>query len=64
MKFAPLRLTAKLATAPATTLEGAISSITGELVTAIVAEADFVGSALLVAITEIAFGDGPVTGAE
>ena len=64
MKFAPRRLTAKLAATPATTLDGAISSIAGELITATFAEADFVGSALLAAITEIAFGDGPATGAE
>jgi len=38
--------------------------MTGELVSAIVADADFVGSALLVAITEIAFGDGAIAGAE
>jgi hypothetical protein len=51
-------------TAPASALEGRISSIVGPLVRAIVAKADFVGSASLVAVTEIAFGDGAIVGAE
>lgn len=45
------------------TLEGSSASITGPLVSATVAEADFVGSAWLVAITEMAFGDGAAVGA-
>lgn len=45
------------------TLEGRIVSITGPLVRATVAAADFVGSAWLVAITEIAFGEGAAPGA-
>ena len=40
----------KLSTAPASTLEGRIFSMAGPLVSAIDAEADFVGSAWLVAI--------------
>lgn len=51
-------------TAPASTLEGRIASIVGPLVRAIVAKADFVGSASLVAVTEIALGDGAIVGAE
>jgi hypothetical protein len=46
------------------TLEGRILSITGPLVTAIVAAADFVGSTELVAITEIALGEGATDGTE
>jgi hypothetical protein len=39
-------------------------SIIGPFVSAIVAEADFVASATLVAVTEIALGDGAAVGAE
>jgi hypothetical protein len=49
---------------PAITLEGRILSITGPFVIATVAEADFVGSATLVAVTEIALGEGAAVGAE
>jgi hypothetical protein len=45
-------------------LEGSSASIAGPLVSATVAVADFVGSAWLVAITEIAFGEGATVGAE
>ena len=41
-----------------------MTSITGPLVSATVAAADFVGSARLVAITEIALGEGAADGAE
>ena len=54
----------KLSTAPAITLDGRITSIAGPLVMATVAVADFVPSARLVAITEMAFGEGATVGAE
>jgi hypothetical protein len=63
-KFPPWTDSGKLSTEPAITLEGRICSITRPLVIDTVAEADFVGSAELVAITEIAFGDGAPDGAE
>lgn len=63
-KLAPWTDSGKLSTAPAMTLDGRITSIVGPLVMAIVAEADFDGSAALVATTEIAFGDGAAAGAE
>lgn len=62
-KFAPRSASGKLCTAPAMALEGSSNSITGPLVSATVAEADFVGSAWLVAITEMAFGEGAAVGA-
>jgi len=63
-KCVPWTDSGKLSTAPAIALDGRISSIVGPLVTATVAEADFVGSAELVATTEIALGDGATLGAE
>jgi hypothetical protein len=53
-----------VANAPAMALEGRIFSITGPLVSAMVDDADFVASAWLVAITEIALGEGAAVGAE
>jgi hypothetical protein len=50
-------------TTPAITLAGSSVSITGPLVSAMVAVADFVGSAWLVALSDIAFGDGAKFGA-
>jgi len=44
-------------------LDGRIASIAGPLEIEMVADADFVGSASLVAITEIAFGEGAALGA-
>jgi hypothetical protein len=63
-KCVPCTDSGKLSTAPAIALDGRITSIVGPLVTATLAEADFVGSAELVATTEIAFGDGATAGAE
>jgi hypothetical protein len=63
-KFTPCTTRGKPSTAPAITLEGRITSIAGPLVIAMAAEADFVGSAWLVAVTEMAFGDGGIVGAE
>ena len=63
-KFTPCTTSGKPSTAPAIALEGRITSITGPLVIAIAAEADSVASAWLVAITEIAFGEGADVGAE
>src|SRR5580658_6099018 len=62
-KFTPCTSNGKLSTAPAITLEGKITSITGPLVMATVALALFVESAALVATTEIALGEGAVAGA-
>ena len=62
-KFAPSTSKGKLSTAPAITLDGKITSIVGPLVTATVALALFVESATLVAVTEIALGDGAAVGA-
>jgi hypothetical protein len=44
-------------------LDGRITSIAGPLEMEIVADADFVGSASLVAIREIALGEGAALGA-
>jgi hypothetical protein len=63
-KFCPESASGNPSTAPAMTLDGRMTSITGSLVSAIVAAADFVGSARLVAITEIALGEGATGGAE
>jgi len=49
--------------APAIALEGKITSMVGPDVTAMVADAVFVLSATLVAMIEIAFGDGAIVGA-
>jgi hypothetical protein len=56
-------LSGKLITAPASTLDGKIASISGPEVTEIVPVADFVESAWLVATIEIAFGEGAAVGA-
>jgi hypothetical protein len=53
----------KLDATPAITDEGRICSIAGPLVMETLATPDLVGSATLVAITEIAFGDGATFGA-
>jgi hypothetical protein len=53
-----------LSTAPAMMLEGRIFSIIGPFVIAIIADANFVASAWLVAVTEIALGEGAAFGAE
>ena len=63
-KLVPCTASEKPSTAPAIALDGRSTSIVGPLRTATVAEADFVGSAALVATTEIAFGDGAAPGAE
>ena len=63
-KFAPCTSNGMLSTAPAIALDGRSMSIIGPLVSATVAEADFVASAWLVAVTEIAFGEGAAVGAE
>ena len=63
-KFKPCTTSGMLSNAPAMALEGSIVSIVGPLVSAIVADADFVRSAWLVAVTKIAFGDGAMVGAE
>jgi len=62
-KFTPSTSSGNDSTAPAITLEGKIVSIAGPLVMASVADADFVESTWLVAITEIALGDGATEGA-
>lgn len=62
-KFSPCTSSGKLSTAPAITLDGRITSIVGPLVIAIMADADFVGSAWLTAMTEIALGEGAEAGA-
>jgi len=62
-KFTPSTSSGNDSTAPAITLDGRIASIAGPLVRVIVAEADFVESAWLVATTEIAFGEGAALGA-
>ena len=55
---APSTLSGNPSTAPAITLEGSTASIAGPLVIATSAVADFVGSATLVAVTAIEFGEG------
>lgn len=62
-KFVPRTARGKLSTAPAKTLEGRISLMSTPLVMAMVAVAYLVWSAWLVAISEIAFGDGAAEGA-
>ena len=64
MKFAPCTSKGILWIAPAMALEGRIFSITGPVVSAMLDDANFVASAWLVTITEIALGDGAVVGAE
>jgi len=59
---APSTLSGKPSTAPAVTLEGRTASIDGPLVIDTKAVADFVGSAALVAVTAIVFGEGAVDG--
>ena len=63
-KFTPCSNSGKLSAAPAITLDGSITLIVGPLVIATVAVADFVASARLVAITDIALGEGATVGAE
>ena len=62
-KFNPRSDTGKPSMAPAIALDGRITSMVGPDVMAIVADADFVLSASLVAMIEIAFGDGATEGA-
>ena len=59
----PLTASVKLDATPAITLDGRICSIVGPLVIATFAVAEREGSATLVAITEIEFGDGANCGA-
>ena len=62
-KFNPCIDTGKPSIAPAIALEGRITSMVGPDVMAMVADADFVLSAMLVATLEMAFGDGATVGA-
>ena len=62
-KFNPCTDTGKPSMAPAIALDGKITSIVGPEVMAIVADADFVLSATLVAMIEMAFGEGATVGA-
>src|SRR6185437_9871655 len=62
-KFTPRTASGKASTSPVMVLDGRIASIAGPLEIEMVADADFVGSASLVAITEIAFGEGAALGA-
>lgn len=62
-KFTPSTASGKASTAPAMTLEGKTISMVEPLVIAIVADPDFVGSASLVAVIRIAFGEGATGGA-
>jgi hypothetical protein len=62
-KFNPCTDTGKPSIAPAIALDGRITSMVGPDVMAIVADADFVLSASLVATIEMAFGDGATVGA-
>jgi len=48
---------------PAITLDGRICSIVGPVVIETEADADWDKSAMLVAVTEIAFGEGAASGA-
>ena len=61
-KFNPRSDTGKPSIAPAIALDGRITSMVGPDVMAIVADADFVLSASLVATIEMAFGDGATVG--
>jgi len=63
-KLVPCTDSGKPSTAPAIALDGRSTSIVGPFRIATVADADFVGSASLVATTETALGDGAVLGAE
>ena len=63
-KLAPCTTSGKLSTAPAKTLEGSRTSMTGPLVRATVAAANLVVSATLVARTAMALGVGALLGAE
>ena len=62
-KFTPRTTSGKASTSPAMVLDGRMASIAGPLEIEIVADADFVGSASLVAVTEIALGEGAALGA-
>ena len=62
-KFKPWTDSGKPSTPPAITPEGKSASMVGPDVIAIVAEAHFVLSAWLVAMIEIAFGEGATAGA-
>ena len=62
-KFRPFTSSGKLSTAPAITLEGNSASIIGPSAIATIAVADLLGSASLVAITAMAFGEGAADGA-
>ena len=62
-KFNPCTDMGKPSIAPAIALAGRMASMVGPDVMAIVADADFVLSASLVAMIEIAFGDGATVGA-
>ena len=62
-KFAPFTSKGNASTAPAMTLEGRRVSMVGPLVMATVAEADFVESATLVAMTAMPLGEGAELGA-
>ena len=62
-KFKPRTDTGKPSIAPAIVLDGRITSMVGPDVMAIVADADFVLSAWLVAMIEMAFGEGATVGA-
>ena len=63
-KLIPSTSKGKPSTAPAITLEGKIASMMGPVEMATAAVADFVGSATLVAMIEMALGDGAAVGAE
>ena len=56
-KFTPSTSRGKFCTAPAVTLDGRRTSIVGALVMAMMAEADLLESAVLVATTSIALGE-------
>ena len=62
-KFNPSTSNVNPSTDPAITLDGRITSISGPVFIVIVAVADFVESAWLVAVIEIAFGEGAAVGA-
>src|ERR1700735_2925528 len=63
-KFKPCTEKGKLSTAPAITLDGRITSIAGPLVMVMAAVADFVVSAIVVAMTEVPLGGGATVGGE
>jgi hypothetical protein len=62
-KFTPYTASGKASTSPTMVLDGRTASIAGPLEIETVADADLVGSASLVAITEIALGEGAALGA-